>query len=261
MMPKQINSMKDETEVTRKVERSKAYPGIPLESAITFTQTIAKSFTASQIINRDDIAAVLGKKASTIERDIAAAVQFGLFTREKQEDKPSGYRLAPIFKKLSHPLNDEERISAIVDCFKTPKLFQELIEKYDNHAVPPLKPILIRFHGIAEKAADDAEEIFRLSAEYCGVLNGQSILNINGHQKQSSNGVQDAIVIDDKKIETPTVKQQQILQLPQHDDGAEQVKIRLSNKKYAYLTYPDDLNATDIEILKKEIEKLELIIK
>lgn len=41
----------------------------------------------------------------------------------------------------------------------------------------------------------------------------------------------------------------------------EKVKIRLTGKKFAYLIYPDNLTKTDIEILKKQIEQLELMIE
>ncbi|HYG02958.1 MAG TPA: hypothetical protein VD927_10975 [Chryseosolibacter sp.] len=250
-----------DSEQIRKVERSRAYPGISLEEAITFSQTISKSFTASQTINRDDIAAVLGKKGS-IDRTIAASVQFGLFSKEPIGDRKSGYRLSPIVKQITHYVEESERKRNIIECFKAPQLFKELIEKYDKHAVPPLKPILIRFHGITENAAEDAENIFRASAQYCGALDDKGLLNIEAALKTSN--VQYAEVI----TEEPEPQQQPpVLQLPANEPRlnenleGEKVKIRLPGKRYAYLIYPDDIDQTDVTVLRKEIEKLEIIAK
>ena len=40
----------------------------------------------------------------------------------------------------------------------------------------------------------------------------------------------------------------------------EKVKIRLSGGKFAYLIHPLNLTKIDIEILKKQIEQIELIV-
>lgn len=247
---------------TKKVERSAAYPGITLDEAIHFTTSVSKNFTASQIITRDDIAAVLGKSVGSIVRDVAASTYYGLFTRQKD-----GYQLTQLIKAINNPLDEKEKRKSLIAAFQTPKLYQELIEKFNGHAIPTeLKTHLLRFHGISEKAAADAADVFIQNGKYCGVLSENNILNVSAELETSNkSNVQFAEVIseDTKKEERKTIditpKQDPPKLLPNHEDNVENVKIRLTGtKRYAFLTYPDDFNKTDLEIVKKEIEKLEI---
>jgi hypothetical protein len=247
---------------SKKVERSAAYPGITLEDAIVFTTSVSKNFTASQIITREDIAAVLGKSVGSIVRDVAASTYYGLFTRHKD-----GYQLTSLIKAINNPLDEKEKRKSLVIAFQAPKLYQELIEKFNGHAIPTeLRTHLLRFHGISEKAASDAAEVFIQNGKYCGVLSENNILNVTSDfETPTKSNVQFAeVVTDEPKREqgktidiTPKVDPPKLL--PSHDDNVENVKIRLTGiKRYAYLTYPDDFNRTDLEIIKKEIEKLEI---
>ncbi|MBZ0245191.1 MAG: hypothetical protein K8H85_04520 [Cyclobacteriaceae bacterium] len=235
-----------------KRERSAAYPSITLEDAVKFTQTIAKNFPSPQELTRDDIATVLKKKTASVVREVATCSHFGLLERTK-----NGYKISSLFKAINHPVSKDEERKSLVEAFRTPKLYNELIEKYDNHAVPSdLKPLLIRFHGISEKVAAEAADIFFSSGIYCGAING-NILNTN---------LSDLKIVDNDKFEDAEVidiedKSHQKFLPPVKKEGQEQLPIRLTGLgRYAFLTYPSEINEKDIEILKKQIEVLELIL-
>jgi hypothetical protein len=246
------------------IDRSASYPSVSLDEAIQFTLSVAKSFPTSQPINRDDIATVLKKKAASIQRDVATAAQYGLFDKVKD-----GYIISELFRAIKDPLDEKEKRKSIITAFKSPKLYRELIEKYDNHAVPELRPILIRFHNISEKAADDAAEVFINNATWCGVLNDSNILSVtNTFAKLSDSKFEYAEVVTiepppngevvniDPKDQKPNPQHL----LPPKNESEEQLKIRLSGNRYAYLNYPTEITAKDIEILKKQIEVLELTL-
>lgn len=264
------NSESTDTELKTKrfIERSASYPGISLSDAVLFTTDVSKNFTGLQIINREDIAAVLKTSSATIQRDIAAAVQFGLFIKAKD-----GYQISPLFKTYTNWLTEKEKRKCLLDAFKSPKLYAELIEKFNGHAVPPeLKTHLIRFHKIAEKAAPFAAEIFIESAKFAGALNDFNILNVSvesndlniefteiiPESKVSADSSESKQIVITEKKENTTQKQQLLLE---EITNEEKEKVRLSGKRIGYLVFPRDINKTDINIFRKRLEEIELTIE
>jgi hypothetical protein len=253
---------------TTERERSAAYPGVSLEESFKFTLDVLKHFpTKDRIINRADIATVLETSESTVLRDVSACVQFGFFIKLKE-----GYQISKLFRDIKDPLNDNERRKLFVTAFKSPKLYQQLIEKFDGHAVPEeLKVHLIRFFGIAEKAAPSAAEIFIESAKFCGVLSDKRVLDVNViFDKITDNNIQVAEVIpqgeNGSKNEDVinhidiTPKENEVRRLPAVNDLYEDVRVKVTNNKFIFLKYPQELNKKDIAILRKEIEKIEILV-
>ena len=261
-------------EPRRLIERSASYPGLTLQEAEQFALLVAKSFVATQVINRGDIAAVLKSAEATIQRDIAAAAQFCLFSKSKE-----GYQISSLLKQISNPLNDAELKKLRLESFKSPKLFAELIEKFDGHVLPvELKTHLIRFHKIAEKAAPIVAEIFIKSAEYCGALNELGFLNYS-HAVQSISVLENYAPLPNLKIEehppvvqpagigkpaevyTPAGKGEHSQLLLNEMNNKQEVKVNLTGGKFAVIHYPSDLTKKDIEVLRKQLELLELLIE
>jgi hypothetical protein len=193
----------------------------------------------------------------------------------KFEKVKSGYKISELFRTINNPIGKERQLS-IIEAFRSPKLYNDLIKKFDNHAVPgDLEPILVRFHYISEKAARDVADVFRQSARFCGVLNDSNILNveqtIKNIQETHDKNFEYAEVIDynqpdnsileisDTGSNSNRQKNEQKF-LPPKDESQEKVTIRLSGKRYAYLVYPAEMTTKDIEILKKQIELIELTV-
>ncbi len=248
------------------VDRSAAYPSITIEEAIAFCKSVSKSFPKEgTIITREDIAAVLKTKAPSIQRDVASVSQYGLFVKQKD-----GYQISPLIKILNNPLNEKERRLSIIECLKNPKLYKDLIDKFDSHALPSeLHYHLVRDHEISEKAAPEASKIFIANCNFCNVLSDWGILNVEQTLSQLNNSnIQVAEVIDQEPLNEITPSNQgnvvnTLHHLAEHIEVKVHVKeeietIRLLGKnRYAKLIYPDDISVKEIAIIKKELEMIE----
>jgi hypothetical protein len=235
--------------VKKTIERSASYPGVSIADTISFVGTVAKNFTPQHIITRDDMAAVT--KIKTVHRITAAAVQYGMISLVK-----SGYQISPIYKEYLNPVSAEEKNNILLSFFTSPKLYVELIEKYNKHVIPPeLKSILIRYHKITANAADEVADVFIDNARFVGALNDSDILdvsNINVIQPDPHKTAKTEVSVksNDTSVEP--------LLNPNH--GQEEVKIVLTDSKYCFIKYPKNISEKDILILKKWIELLELTL-
>jgi hypothetical protein len=246
------------------LERSAENPAISIEKGISFVDSIAKNFSPTQWVTREDIEAVL--KSKGLHRPIAATVQYGILSRNKNL-----YQISPTYKELINPISESEVQKIKIQFFRSPKLYSDLIEKYNGHVVPSdLKVHLIRFHNIASNASNGVAELFFQNAKFAGIISDNNILNV-------------PIITDTIDIKPTTITDKPLdriydtedkgdnnLSLKKEEDEKNRIKllsevnnpitykIPLSEKKNAVLTYPNELNEKDIQILKKYIELLEL---
>ncbi|HMJ70849.1 MAG TPA: hypothetical protein VK508_18230 [Cyclobacteriaceae bacterium] len=245
----------DESKDRKGIERSAAYPAITLEDAIQYAVIVAKNFPGGKDFDRGDIQAILDKTG--VNRDVAACVHYGLFAKREKK-----YYVTDVLKKIQYPINEPERIKTLKTCFNTPKLFKDLIEKFDGQPLPTeLKVHLVRFHAIAERAADHAANVFIHSGEYChaikdGILDWVELTEAARRDLEKEKEYTTFEPVTEVKKKPPPVMHQ----LPQVPDDQEQVKIPLTGGKTAYLSYPKNITAKDVKILSKQIEALELIV-
>lgn len=264
-----LQSVPPEEGTRRIIERSAAYPAIPLEDAIQFVTDLYKNFPGTHPIKRADAAAVLKQPGSGIHRPMAACAHYGLLERVKDE-----YKISELFKTIKNSISEKEKKKALLLAFGTPKLYAEIINRHDGHVVPPeLRTHLIRFHRIAEKAADEVAEIFNKNAKYVDVVTEHNILQYKQLMvKYSDDSFQFAEVITPPPSEpaspykaeieiqdqTPPVQQHPTLLLNQINDE-EKVRVPLTERKVAYIIYPASIKKVDIEILRKQLDVLELL--
>jgi hypothetical protein len=232
------------------IERSASYPGTLISEVLNFAGTVSKNFTPQHIITRDDMAAVT--KIKTVHRITAAAVQYGIFVLAK-----SGYQISPVYKEYLNPVSQEEKNSLLLSFFTSPKLYSDLIEKYNKHVIPPeLKSILVRYHKIAANAAEEVADIFIENARFVGALNDSDILDVTSLNKP--------IAEPPKPLkQEPGFKPADTsfidgLFNPNH--GQEEVKVVLTEGKYCFIKYPKNISDKDVLILKKWMELLELTL-
>lgn len=267
----QLTEQSSVSKTKRVVERSASYPAISIDEAYKFVESFSKNFPGSPFVNRDDIAAVLKTKASLIHRDIAASSQYGFLNRRKES-----YQVSDLFKTIYNHLSEAEKRKCLLQAFGSPKLYQELLTNHDGHVIPPeLKTILIRFHRIAEKVSPEVANLFIENAKFVGAANEHNILNFKQElERVSTPGIEYAEVITENKNQpevkgnaqvidlTPqppeTPKQFEQLRLPEIPNS-EDIKIPLSGKQFAFLRYPTDIKKKDIEILRKQLDLLELL--
>jgi len=184
-----------------------------------------------------------------------------------------------------------------LEAFAEPKMYKELIDKHDGHAIPAeLRTHLVRFHRIAEKAAPEVADSFIANARYVGAANEFNILqyrhaleklsstsNATSGTSAMSSGMTDSSSIP------PDINQwQPVYDIPGAENtssvlaaaantlrnaaggiltqnlleemvNTEKAKVRLTDGKIAYITYPTDIKKKDIEILRKQLDVLELL--
>lgn len=238
--------------------RSSQNPGSTIDESIEFVKSLIKvNPSSSAVFNIDSVKNIL--KSGNFGRDFSAAAQYGLLERIKDE-----YKVTSLGKTVNAPLTGE-LILAKKECFKTPTLYKDLIEKYNGHPIPldDLPIILYRFHGIAEKASKEVAQIFIDNARGAEVLGDDNVLRVGidliitptvNNTKEFVPFVAQPSVITqlENKIETPIALEQ--------INGAEVEKIRLTENKIVVITYPQNLTKKDLLILTKWIEMKELII-
>lgn len=240
----------------KSIERSASYPGIAISDALAFVGTISKNFTPQHVITRDDISAVT--KLKTVHRITAAAVQYGLLSLVK-----GGYQISQLYRDYLNPVSEDEKKNNLLTFFKSPKLYADLIEKYNQHVIPSeFRSVLIRFHKIAPNAAEEVANIFIENAKYVGVLSDADILDVGALNIQNIEKANESKI----KHESPALKPEHTTgnegfsRIPDIPSTQEDVKLVLTENKYCFIKYPKNLTEKDVMILRKWIELLELTI-
>jgi hypothetical protein len=263
----------EETKHKKIVDRSAAYPTLTLLEAFNFVANIYKNFpTSGQIITREDVAAINKKKAPSIQRDVSTASQFKFFIKHK-----GGYEISPSFRILRNAF-ENEKPKLWLEAFHAPKLYADLVEKFDGHVLPPeINTHLIRYHDIAEKAAPNAVELFISNAKYCGAMNESNILNfkqalskisdgsfkppenLNNNNPEGEEGKGEEVA-ENKGETTKPLQEKPTYRIPEMVNS-EKITIRLTGSpgRIAILQYPIDITTKDVAILQKQIEQLQII--
>jgi hypothetical protein len=255
----------DSDQKIQKKERSAAYPSISIEAALAFVSSIYKHFR-NDLAKRDDI---LGLIEGSHPRHIAASAYYGFLSRDKDS-----YQVTNLYKSITNYVDKKERDKALLVAFESPKLNKQLIDKFDGDALPEtLTAHLSRFYGITEEAAPLAADVFIANASFCGVLDNRNTLLFKRKIAIIDNQIEPFIVNHDKgepedKIDTPPGKeieqkplitnQEPPLLLAEMNDE-EKTKVRLSGNKFAYIIYPRSIKKIDVEILRKQLDVIELL--
>lgn len=275
-METSLEEVQQESINKKSVERSAAYAAITIEDAIKFVSEVYKNFR-NAYAKRQDILALID---NSHPRHIAAASYYLLLNRERDT-----YQVSDTYKAIKDFLSERERITNLLKAFAAPKLNSELIEKFDGDEVPKeLKVHLTRFHKITDEAAPLASEVFIKNAKYCGVLDENNILNYKkavlrlsdtSYQPLPANSEEKPPTEDNVQPlnsanssgelgvgETPALPPSNKPQLLIEEMvNKEEIKIKLTGRRFAYLIFPFDLNKTDVAILQKQIEQLALVIE
>lgn len=152
-----------------KKERSTAYPGIALESAVTISKKLIESYGKSPFSRENAVQALGFKAGGSSFTKVAALVHYGLLAR-----KGNSYENSGLGERVTYFQSEEDLKDAIVQAALTPRLFSTLANDYSGRAIPVLlKNILITQHKINRNVADDVATIFKDSLEYAGLyVNG-----------------------------------------------------------------------------------------
>lgn len=156
--------------------RSVAYPSNTIEHCVGLTSEIFKIF-GNVFATRDAISKQLDISDSHLQTQLSSCVQYGLLELKSKE----GYKQTPLFTKVYKPLLSEKKENAILEAFKNPELYKNIIREHDNQTltVTGLAIILFRNHKVSDNASNLAAKVFIDNASALGLINDDNLFSIN----------------------------------------------------------------------------------
>lgn len=244
-------------------KRSASYPSLTVDEAYKFACKINDNFSVASAVKREEIAHVLGLHTNTVSRDVAACVQYGLLSKAANE----GYKLTELFNDIFRPESEKEKRIKLILAFGNPKLYQELIAKFDGHVIPlEFANTLIKHHGITESASKAAAETFLQSGVNVGVIGENRVLKYNVtlssiSKTQFAEIVEDTNNTNDKAKERAigTLVIQPTEEIPAPD--AKKIPMHLTKEKMAYLMYPSNITENDVKLIEHQLAGIIMRIK
>jgi len=249
--------MQESADATIKVKlpsRGRSYPRETLKKCIEFVDEIRKRCGAENI-SYDVLEKAMGvqKRSSTFEKRFAASRQFNLI--DFNVNKVS---LTILAKSILFPVSEDAKRKALMDAFKSPPLYKEIIEKYNGVILPSSLPnILYLDFKLAEGAKEDAADIFITSGKYAGVINGENRLSTELLDFAAS-------TTDNKGPAIEAIPDPVSRQLPQKDtqplqdfdDTGQSFTLKFSSGRYAKIFIPDGFTKKDLTKLIYQINVL-----
>jgi len=257
-IPQEAKSAGEATK-TDSHKRSASYPALTPLEAFNFASKVNNKFSKEQV-SRKEIGHALGIHDLSISREVAAAAAYGFFDKTfVKGEKEYKYNITELFIDVFRYENEKQRRIALITAFGKPKLWQELISKFDGVSIPEeLYNTLVKHHGITEAASKEVADIFIRSGKEVGVINDNRVLSYKVTLNATSK-TQYAEIIE----ETPNTgngSQNQLTPVKVENNDYNftsteiKVPIHLTKNKMAYMAYPADINNKDIKLLEHAIK-------
>lgn len=153
--------------------RSVAYPSLTLEKAIELSGKLSRELGKGPY-SRDMVARGIGhdRLSGPAARKVAALVHYGLLDRTG-----NAYNQSELARHILNPINESEKRLAIIQAIKTPKLYMNFIERFQNQALPAMLDNIFIREKITPSVAKEASETFRESLIYSGLLKNDIVIN------------------------------------------------------------------------------------
>lgn len=258
-----IQEERNDVNFKKEIKRSASYPALTVLDALVFASKVNDKFSISVEVTRDEIGHAFGLHPNTVARDVASCVQYGLLTRTSS----GKYKLSELFNDIHQPESEKDKRVKLIVAFGTPKIYQELITKFDNQVIPQELPnTLIKHHNITHAASKVAAETFILSGQQVGVINDNRALKFQVTLSTVSKTHFAEVV--DTEISSPTQRNEvpaktngEIVQDYYVADSNKKVPIYLTRDKVAYLLYPNEITERDISIIEHQLKGILLRIQ
>jgi hypothetical protein len=266
-MPTNLNNQAEQVDVTvkKEIKRSASYPSLTINAAFDFASLINDKFSPSIEVTREEIGHVFGLHPNTIARDLSACVQFGFVTRTAT----GKYKLSDAFVDILQPESEKDRRLKLITAFGTPKIYQELITKFDNQVIPQELPnTLIKHHGITDAASKSAADTFIQSGQQVGVINEHRALKfqvtLSTVSKTQYAEITDIAANDINENKNQLTINNEKLNVGKEiyvQDNNKKIPIYLTKDKIAYLVYPNEITPSDIQIIDYQLKGILLRIE
>lgn len=239
-----------------KIKSKKEYPAYTVNESISFIEKF-KAYQPGQPISYDVAAKAIKVSATTksFRYYLSSARQYGLISTsngDKINLLESAYRLI-------RPTEDEGILNMVrLECFKSPKLYSELINYYNGKSMPDISKLenyLMNSHGIAPNVAKKAAQTFISSANEVGaVINGiLSIDYINNHPDQYIDTDEQNIEGSPADIVDTIADTAQLNKLPSKDGLNPPLSIPFFDGRRAILYMPKEATKEDAEYVRDMI--------
>lgn len=248
-----IEDTKDET-VKKTREKSVRYPANNLKECVDFLSIVhsiggRKDAPIESILSKLNLTS---SETKSFKYLVSSAEIFGLIEKTNNGIKPTDMGTLILYP----PNGEEQKRALLIEVFKTPQLYQKIIERYDNMIIPNnviLKNVFLH-QGIATKALDSAVDAFINSANYANVLNNNRLLvNISEEIKPplpSGSGE------NHKPSEPPLQTGKKPEPIPQELINYYKLEIPTSSGKMAIIQLPKECDKQDLEKLKKLLDAM-----
>jgi hypothetical protein len=245
-----------ENKPKRELRRSNAYPSISIRDAIDLTDFVQRN-SGHSFLKLEDIAKLTNKSVGGMSQKVGSAVQYGLLELKSG----TGYRPSELYKKITKPVNESEKHLSLIEAFKSPKLYVELISRFSGSALPSeviLPNILERDHSVFDDAAKKAAQIFLENVDFLGLKTSHNELNLSVDQTKSDSS--DGI---NTSLSEASFQKTKTASSPLSASASDLLKIEigLTDDKKAIIFYPKDLTEMDIELMKLQISVLEKLVE
>ncbi|MCL4305521.1 hypothetical protein KJZ99_06375 [bacterium] len=240
--------------VKKQRERSRNHPGINLERALEFLAEF-KVKVGSKATSRNSIAHVFGVSPSSgaFSTKIAACYQYNLL-----DGRGEGIAITALGKRMLHPLSPEDKQAAIMEAFRSPDLYSQLIADYAGDKLPTeLANLLFHNYDISESAKENAARCFVESARFAGYLDANDRLIAQDTKAVSivskdSEQYQDAVIVDERNEPTESSRV---------SHSGQNITLAVTAGRKVTLLLPDELTEADIKILKAQLDVIGLQIQ
>jgi hypothetical protein len=240
-------------------EKSVRYPAYSLEECLDFLSMVhsiggKKEAPVESILSKMDITTPDNKRYKYLT---SSAEIYGLIKKTENGLTPTEFGT-----QILYPVDGvEQRKQLISDAFKTPQIYQRIIERYNETILPNpdiLKNIFYNF-GIARNALDTAVNAFMVSGKFAGLLDQNNrLLSSVMENTQNTSSTQPKPPDDSPGTAKQTGQPQPPNETNATQTGLEKpdldvykYEIRTTSGKKASILLPKDWIKEDINVLIK----------
>ena len=169
-----IESEQKETSAEKRTfQRSRqAYPPVGIDEALKFAEIIDKlggrNISEPTLLKELE----LNTKTKSFWAKTAGAKQFDLIAVDGKT-----YTLTERARLLLRPKSENERGNLLIETFRTPELYKNLYERFQEKPIPDTLPnILHHDYSMNKNVSKDAAEAFIESAKFVGLLGPDNVL-------------------------------------------------------------------------------------
>lgn len=224
--------------------KRETYPIKTYKSVEAFIGNIYKRYGDVEILSNQKIADVNNLSPNSIKQILSTCQQYGCL----QNVHGKGYKITDIFTKIFHPENEEERVSAIIECIKNVRFYIPLFNDYNEKVVPSIDGLQNRFireFKMKPHIAKNAAEIFLQNLKDFNLINQRNILIFRNEFRSSFTQAENSTT-EPINQSSAGVKSSNKITKDNSDEEQVKIPIRLKENRMAYLSFPNDFTDEDL---------------